>query len=111
MTMHVIRGDEVAQIVVIGDLRAPESVELIACLIALAERGARRLIVDLERADFVNAAAYGALVETAARLGAFGAALTVTGGPGRARRRARSHPGGREHGCAVAAGPPRRRPR
>jgi anti-anti-sigma regulatory factor len=110
--LHFIRTDQVAQIAVIGDVRRPQAMTLSACLTALAERGARRLIVDLDRAEVTDRAACGALMRAAAHLESFGATLLLTGVSGRTRTMFASGPYAsdayphrrrRDHGCAPLA--------
>jgi anti-anti-sigma factor len=83
--LHVIRGEAVAQIVVMGELRGPQADVLSDCITALAERGVLRVIVDLGRTEFVNPAACRTLLRAAGRVDRFGAALLLTGVRARTR--------------------------
>jgi anti-anti-sigma regulatory factor len=85
--LHVLRGDAIARVVVIGDVREPQIKTLSRCLRALAERGVVQLVVDMGGVSFLSPWARRALAAAAGDLAAAGVVdLVVTGLRGPVRR-------------------------
>jgi anti-anti-sigma regulatory factor len=107
IALHLIRGEGVAHVAVIGELREPQVAILGRCLAALADRGASRLVVDVNRATSMDRAAWQALRHIDAHLRSGGTTLLLRGVDRRSRllQAARSGlGGGRSRGCPSTLG-------
>jgi anti-anti-sigma regulatory factor len=64
--LHVVRGEKTALLIAIGEMRQQQAETVRRCVGALAGRGARIVVVDMSRVDFLSPAGRRALVAIAA---------------------------------------------